>query len=226
MVLTMNRLVGTVKGMATTKPEGSARERLLAAANELFYEEGVHTVGIDRVIERAGVAKASLYSTFGSKEELVRAYLQARAEDRQRRISTVIAKHDDARERILALYDYLRERIADPAYRGCAFINATAEGPRGENKVSQVCTDSRGWLRGLFIELARDAGARDPELLGRQLVLLYDGAAVAASMERDLDAAERAKGMAIALLDAQASDPPGKPAAKAKPGKRTVRATK
>jgi len=88
--------------MATPKLEGSARERLLAAANELFYEEGVHTVGIDRVIERAGVAKASLYSTFGSKEELVRAYLQARAEERQRRISAVIAKHDDARARIAA----------------------------------------------------------------------------------------------------------------------------
>ena len=55
-----------------------ARERLLAAANELFYNEGVHTVGIDRVIEQAGVAKASLYNTFGSKDELVRAYLESR----------------------------------------------------------------------------------------------------------------------------------------------------
>ena len=208
------------------KLEGSARERLLAAANELFYEEGVHTVGIDRVIERAGVAKASLYSTFGSKEELVRAYLQARAEERQRRIAMVIAKHDDARARILALYEYLGERTADPAYRGCAFINATAEGPRENTKVSQVCNDSRGWLRGLFIELARDAGARDPELLGRQLVMLYDGAAVAASMERDLGAAARARAMASDLLDAQTSDDPGKPPAKPKAAKRSVRATK
>jgi AcrR family transcriptional regulator len=222
----MNRLVGTVKGMSTPKLEGSARERLLAAANELFYEEGVHTVGIDRVIERAGVAKASLYSTFGSKEELVRAYLKARAEERQRRVSAVIAKHEAPRAQILALYDDLGERAADPTYRGCAFVNATAEGPRGENKVSQVCTDSRGWMRGLFIELARDAGARDPELLGRQLVMLYDGAAVAASMERDVEAAGRAKQMASDLLDAQASDHPGKPTAKPRTAKRTVRASK
>ena len=69
-----------------TKLEGSAQDRLLAAANELFYEEGVHAVGIERVIERAGVAKASLYSTFGSKEELVRAYLQQRADARKRRL--------------------------------------------------------------------------------------------------------------------------------------------
>ena len=67
-------------------PRPSARERLLAAANELFYDEGVHTVGIDRIIEQAGVAKASLYNTFGSKDELVRAYLQARHDSVARRI--------------------------------------------------------------------------------------------------------------------------------------------
>jgi len=77
--------------MSIGKLEGSARERLLAAANELFYEEGIHTVGIERVLERAGVAKASLYSTFGSKDELVRAYLRSRAERRQQRVSERIA---------------------------------------------------------------------------------------------------------------------------------------
>src|ERR1700753_3267065 len=106
--------------MQATKSEGTVRERLLAAANELFYEEGVHTVGIDRVIERAGVAKASLYSTFGSKEELVRAYLQQRAEVRQQRLSTRIAQSEDARMRILSIFDLLGELTADPKYRGCA----------------------------------------------------------------------------------------------------------
>jgi len=207
--------------MSTTKPEGSARERLLAAANELFYEEGVHTVGIDRVIERAGVAKASLYSTFGSKEELVRAYLLQRAEVRQRRLSSRIAQSEDPRERILSIFDLMGELTADPKYRGCAFVNASAEGRRDEkSKVSQVCLDS--WVRGLFIELSRDAGASDPEELGRQLVVLYDGAAVAASMERDLDAAGRAKAMAGALIDAQTTADPDK----ARSSKKTVRATK
>lgn len=194
--------------MSTSKPEGTARERLLAAANELFYEEGVHTVGIDRVIERAGVAKASLYSTFGSKEELVRAYLQQRAEQRQLRMSSRIAKYDNPRDQVLALFDSLGETMADPKYRGCAFINASAEGRRDEtSKVSQVCLESRAWVRGLFTELARNCGAADPEELGRQLVCLYDGAAVAASMERDLTAAGRAKAMAATLLDhSQAAD--------------------
>ncbi len=84
------------------KLQGSAHDRLLAAANELFYAEGVHTVGIERVIERAGVAKASLYSTFGSKDELVRAYLQGRAETRRRRIAERLALYEDPRERILS----------------------------------------------------------------------------------------------------------------------------
>src|SRR5262245_19673673 len=122
----MDRPVCTVKGMSTL----SARERLLAAATELFYAEGIHTVGIDRVIERAGVAKASLYSTFGSKEELVRAYLQQRAEARQRRIGDRIARYEAPRDKILAVFDQLGEAVAAPTYRGCAFINASAEGPR------------------------------------------------------------------------------------------------
>jgi AcrR family transcriptional regulator len=131
--------------MATTNV-GSARDRLLAAANELFYLEGIHTVGIDRVIERAGVAKASLYSTFGSKDELVRAYLEGRARSRQERVSKRIASHDSPRDRILGLFDLLGETVAQPTFRGCAFINASAEGPRDETKAHEVCVGSRAWM--------------------------------------------------------------------------------
>jgi AcrR family transcriptional regulator len=191
--------------MSVTKFEGTPRDRLLAAANELFYKEGVHTVGIDRVIERAGVAKASLYSTFGSKEELVRAYLRLRAEGRRLRISKQIAHLENPRDRILAVFDVLGESVADPAYRGCAFMNASAEGPRDETKVTQVCSDWRLWLRSLFTELARDLGAADAEALGRRLLLLYDGATVGASMDRNPNLAADARAMAEALLDAEAA---------------------
>src|SRR5271154_5251583 len=81
------------------------RERLLDAANELFYAEGVQSVGIDRVIERAGVAKASLYSTFGSKEELVRAYLEARHERTLAELRAAVAATEDPIERLLAVFD-------------------------------------------------------------------------------------------------------------------------
>src|ERR1700759_2480608 len=82
----------------------SARERLLDAADELFYEEGIHIVGIDRVIDKAGVAKASLYSTFGSKDELVRAYLVRRYERRRARIEEWVDRYDDPRDRLAGAF--------------------------------------------------------------------------------------------------------------------------
>src|SRR5918998_1512384 len=106
----------------TKKPP--ARDRLLAAADELFYAEGVHTVGIDRVIERAGVAKASLYSTFGSKDELVRAYLRGRHGTRRTRLLTGIERFTTPRDRLLGVFDLLAETATRPGFRGCAFYNA------------------------------------------------------------------------------------------------------
>src|ERR1700712_1525754 len=114
-----------------TPARTSARERLLTAADELFYEEGIHSVGIDRIIERAGVAKASLYNTFGSKDELVRGYLQSRHEARQARLTTKLARYDDPRDRLLGVFDVMDELFAEPRFRGCAFLNASAEAPAG-----------------------------------------------------------------------------------------------
>ncbi len=190
-------------GPAPAKSEASARERLLAAADQLFYEEGIHTVGIDRVLAHAGVAKASLYSTFGSKEELVLAYLRGRAEERYRRITTALARHEDPRDKILAVYDQLADRAAEPSFRGCAFVNASAEGPPGDSKVRRVCRGSRDWVRGVFTDLARELGVPDPEQLGRHLMLLYEGAMLGASMERGPAPARDARRLAVSLLDAQ-----------------------
>lgn len=205
MALKVNRQVCIVNGMSTpaTKPQGTARERLLAAANELFYAEGVHTVGIDRVIEKAGVAKASLYASFDSKEDLIVAYLEGRAERRHARLNDRVAKYDKPREQILAIFDLLGEVAAENNYRGCAFVNASAEGdPNGP--VRDVCVRSRTWVRALFVRLAKDFGAADPEKLGQRLNQLYDGAVITASMDRDLSAAKEARAMAELLLDTPA----------------------
>ena len=114
-----------VKEASAARPP--ARERLLAAANELFYNEGVHTVGIDRVIEQAGVAKASLYNTFGSKDELVRAYLETRHASVTQRIMAAVHRYGTPRERLLAVFEGQAELFAQPDYRGCAFARASAE---------------------------------------------------------------------------------------------------
>jgi AcrR family transcriptional regulator len=188
--------------MGAEKTDMSARDRLLRAANDLFYAEGVHTVGIDRIIESAGVAKASLYSTFGSKEELVRAYLEARAATRRERITKRIAKHRAPREKILSVFDLLSEIVVEPSFRGCAFVNASVEGPKGPSKVRQVCVDTRSWLRGVFTELAREGDLKNPDLVGRRLALLYDGAVVGASLSDDpRRVATDARAMAEDFLD-------------------------
>jgi AcrR family transcriptional regulator len=187
--------------MTTVTPDRvSARERLLDAADELFYEEGVNTVGIDRVIERAGVAKATLYKTFGSKEELVRAYLARRHQRRSSRITAGIARYVEPRQRLLGVFDVLGEVIVEPGYHGCAFANASVEA-RPDSVVVAVADESRGWVRALFATLATEAGARDPERLAGQLLLLYDGAGLGARMDRNTAAAAEARDIAEMLLD-------------------------
>jgi AcrR family transcriptional regulator len=179
----------------------SARERLLAAANELFYNEGVHTVGIDRVIEQAGVAKASLYNTFGSKNELVRAYLAARHASVTQRITRAVDRYHTPRERLLAVFEAQGELFGRPDYRGCAFARASAESQPGD-PAEQAAEAYRRWVRTLLTELAAQAGVPEPETLARQLHLLYDGSGQAARMDHDPTAAATARTAAATLLDA------------------------
>ncbi len=192
--------------MATKAPAApSARERLLAAASELFYAEGVHTVGIDRVIERAGVAKASLYNTFGSKDELVRAYLEARHAQTAGRITRYLERYSAPRERLLGVFEAQGELFAAPGFRGCAFVSASAESP-GE-LVEQAADEYRGWVRALLTDLAREAGVAAPETLGRQLHMIYDGASLSARMDHDPSASVAARAAAETLLDAALAQP-------------------
>jgi AcrR family transcriptional regulator len=184
------------------KIEGSPRERLLAAADELFYSEGVHVVGIERIVERAGVAKATLYSIFGSKDELVRAYLEEHFNDRQRRVARILAAHDNPRDRILGVFAEMDAALAAREFRGCRFILASAEAHPGDAS-DAVADEYRAWLRSVFADQAEAAGSSDPTTIGRQLTLLYDGAAVAARMDRDRGVAASAMVSAVeALLEA------------------------
>src|ERR1700694_2183134 len=172
MVMKAEKPAAPIATEATPRP--SARDRLLAAADELFYAEGVHVVGVDRIVERAGVTKASLYNTFGSKDELVRAYLENHFRRRQARIANILAAHTTPRARLLAVFGEVEGLLAGSAFRGCRVISAAAEsGPGDAGEV--VAEKYRSWLWSLFTDLARDAGARDAKQVGRQLFLLYDG---------------------------------------------------
>ncbi len=153
------------------------------------------------MIERAGVAKASLYDTFGSKEALIQAYLAARQAARRARIEAGLARFRTPRDRLLGVFDVMGELFAEPGYRGCAFLRASAEARSG-GSVKRVCEDSRGWTKNLFADLAAAAGVPEPEALARQLVILYDGATVSAQMDGAPGVAAAAKAAAALMLDA------------------------
>jgi AcrR family transcriptional regulator len=159
----------------TNQTRNSARERLLTAADEIFYAEGVNTVGIDRVIEQAGVAKASLYRLFGSKEELVAAYLGARHERLLAELRSALDQQQAPLDRILTVFDVQARWFRRSSYRGCAFARASAEPAIGA-RVQRATDAYRDAIRGLFTELATTAGARKPEVLAGQLHTLYHGA--------------------------------------------------
>jgi AcrR family transcriptional regulator len=153
----------------------SPRERLLAASDELFYRDGVHSTGIDAVIERAGVAKGSLYYIFGGKDELVAAYLRGRHQVWRQRVEAAQADTDDPDQKILAIFDALADYVSRPEFRGCPFNNAAAEAPAGQAERLAI-SEYRDWLRQSFRQLAVDTGAADSEALTDALIVLYDGA--------------------------------------------------
>ena len=153
-----------------------AQEHLLRAADELFYREGVRAVGVEAVVERAGVNKMSLYRQFSSKDDLVIAYLK-RCDDRFfERFEASVAKHpgDPARQ-LVQYFEDLAQRASAPDYRGCPFVNVSAEFPDPTHPARQSVTDNKSKLIARLNELARAANARDPAALADELALLIEG---------------------------------------------------
>jgi AcrR family transcriptional regulator len=183
------------------EPKRPARDRLLEAADRLFYTEGIHTVGIDRVLDEAGVAKGSLYYNFGGKDGLVHSYLAARHARWAARIDEYLARATGPDGRILAVFDALADLFAEPGFRGCAFLNAAAEAAPGSAE-DLATKDFRTWLHELFTALVTDAGHRDVKAVAIQLVLLYDGSNIAARLDADPAVAQAARSAAEALLAA------------------------
>lgn len=190
-----------VAGVLPRSRRPSPRERLLKAADELFYAEGINSVGIDRVIERADVARASLYSTFGSKDELIRGYLERRMEISKERLRAAAEAHADPREALLSVFGVQAATFARPGYQGCAFNRATAEASPG-TAAYEVPRAYRRWLHDFFAGLAAAAGAPEPDLLASQIQLLYDGAMLAASVDGNAGVTAASRAAAEALLDA------------------------
>ena len=188
----------------STKP--GPRERLLETATRLFSTDGIRAVGIDRILREASVAKASLYNTYGSKDELVVAYLRAVAErDRdlwKRRADLA----PDARGRILALFDIIHQRV-EPSTPGSCHLAAAVEFPSpgtdGERAIRAAVAEQRQWVTDvLYTELAA-MGLQDPDNiadLADRLAILYDGAVTATMLGEVHTSARTARSMAELIL--------------------------
>jgi AcrR family transcriptional regulator len=167
--------------VAEGRRESPARRRILDTATGLFYAEGVHAVGIDRIIAEAGVAKATFYNHFPSKEDLVLAYVQE--QDQLGRAAAEALPEQPPRQMILALFDRIAEAARQPGYRGCPFINAAAEYPDPTSPVRQAIDDHRRWSRDLFRDLLVAGGHPDPDRTADILVALNDGLLVAGELD-------------------------------------------
>ncbi len=185
--------------MSSKEKGPSPRQRLLAAADELFYNEGIHTVGIDRIIDKAGVAKGSLYYNFDGKDDLVREYLLGRHAAWSARVDAAVAGVSDPHDKVLAVFDALDTLFRQPDYRGCSFMNAVAEA-RADSPEIKAAANFRVWVHQLFDHLVRDLPVDDPGTLSDQLVILYDGAVAAAQMDATPQPAATARAMAQLLL--------------------------
>ena len=154
-----------------------ARQRLLDAATDLFYREGIHSVGVDRIIEAAGVTRATMYKQFHGKEDLVVEYL--RGEDAQLRalFAAAATLSDDPAVLLDLTIDGIAADIRDRHTRGCPFINAAAE-YADDGAVREVIGGHRAWFRGTLEQLAQAAGLAEPDEVAASLVLLRDAALV------------------------------------------------
>ena len=192
--------------MGTTPP--TVAERILSTASELFYREGVRAVGIQRVIDEAGIAKASLYAHYASKDELVAACLIKRGEAARAAFTARLARTDgDARRRVLALFEAQIETIESPEFRGCPFLNASSEIADASHPAKRVIAAQRTWLHTLMKDLVREAGVVSPDRVAGTLVVLFDGGLASSLADGSSAPARHARWAAEQILDAHPPRP-------------------
>ena len=181
-----------------------ARERLLTAAEELFYAEGIRAVGVERILTVSGVGRASFYRHFASKDELVVAVL-TRTDERWRAwlLETVAGYGLPTAERPAAVFDALGEWLDGAGYRGCAFINAMVEAADRDSPVHQVAVAHKDAVTQYLDGLLAEAGRDDHAALAPELMLLVEGALVTSLREGTSEGAARAGRIARVLLARQ-----------------------
>jgi len=175
----------TAEGSLTTNParasgRGSAmRERIIEAAAELFYAQGLRAVSAEKIIAQVGITKVTFYRHFPTKDDLIVAYLERRAAWER---SAVVAARRAARDEVPAVFDIVAEAIGaescGPGFRGCPFINAAAEYPDPGHPVRRVVANHRRWFKDTLVELLEQIDVPNAGRVADELVMLRDGAMV------------------------------------------------
>ena len=203
------RPIGLLQSRGMAKKRTATREpvpdRLLDTASELFYREGIQSVGIQRVIDEAGIAKASLYAHFPSKDDLVAACLERRgAAWREIAQREILDAPLDARAKILTLFDRVADWVASDDFRGCPFQKAGSELADPAHPARAVVERQRAWLQGLLRGLVEEAGLQPVDGVTGALLLLYEGAAAAALLDKSPQPGQHARWAAEAILNTAA----------------------
>lgn len=180
---------------------GDARTRIVDAAYELFSRNGIQAVGIDAIVDRAGVARMTLYRHFRSKDDLVLDFLGRRDArwTREWLRSEIWRRAETPADRLLAVFDAFDEWFRRTDFEGCSFINVMLETADPASAIHRAAASHLAGVRQILEELAREAGVADVDGFAREWHILMKGCIVAAG-EGDLDAARRAQGIARLLL--------------------------
>ncbi len=191
-------------GSAADSPVPSrASDKVLDAARELFYRNGIRAVGVDEIVSRAGVTKPSLYRSFASKDELAACYLRRYEGEFWDRFNAAMSTASgDARAQLLDYLEGLAVRSVAPDYRGCGISNAAVEYPEPDHPARRVGERHKRELRMRLQDMARLMGAADAELLGDSLLLLLEGAFVSGQIFHQGGPSRQVARAAALLIDA------------------------
>jgi AcrR family transcriptional regulator len=189
-----------------SKGQGGAdvRDRILSTASDLFYQHGIRGVGVELVVEKAGVAKTSLYRHFGTKDDLVFAFLERMDEEFWQTWDKVTQEHpDDARGELNAQLNWIGERVGEPHYRGCPQLNIAVEYPELDHPARKFAKDHKRELRRRLKVIAQKLKCAAPDELAGQLAVLINGAFVSTPMYKPGEATTLLRRAADALISAR-----------------------
>jgi AcrR family transcriptional regulator len=158
------------------------RERLMDAASDLFYREGLHAITADRVANEAGLTKPTIYNLFGSKDALVFETLQRRGEQIRRYIEQRAAEHHGPEEKLMEVLLVHAEMLTSDGFHGCPLVIAAVQAPES-SEARELANAHKLWLHGLLAQFAKRAGMKSPDMLASSLVLVLEGAAAMSAVQ-------------------------------------------